>query len=93
MYSYFSVTYSTKKMGGFWDDVSDGYQYAYNNGVKPAYNLVKKNYNRLDNVADAANGAATNLLDILGGNSNVLVYLAIGIVAIVVVPKLIEKAL
>ena len=84
-------------MGSLWDDFGDDVTVAYNDGIKPAatgaYNLAKNNFNRLNGVADAAAGAATNLLDFLGGNSNILVYLGIGLVAVIVLPELIEKAI
>ena len=79
-------------MGG-WGDFADGYTDFYNAGIKPAVNAFEKNYNRLDNIAEAATGAATNILDFFGGKSNFLIYLGIGIVAIVVVPKILEKAI
>lgn len=78
---------------GFWDSLSDDYMSAYNSGIKPAYDIARHNYDRINGIADAATGAADNLLDMLGGKSNVLVYLGIGLVAVIVLPKLIEKAI
>jgi len=76
---------------GFFEDFADGFK-------KPwvaAYNQVDKRLNQADKLADKATDGASNLLDLLGGNSNILVYAGIAIVGLIVVttvlPKVIDK--
>ena len=45
------------------------------------------------NAADAASGLLTSLNSLLSGNSNILLYAGIGIVAIVIVPIILQKVL
>ena len=45
------------------------------------------------NAADAASGLLTSLNSLLSGNSNILLYAGIGIVAIVIVPIILQKFL
>lgn len=45
------------------------------------------------NVVEGAGNVAQGLGNLLSGNSNILVYLGIGLVAVMVVPKIIDKVL
>ena len=81
---------------GFLSDFGDGF-------IKPwkwaadkfqrADKTVDHAADAADRVVDAGGKAAQGLGDLLSGNSNVLVYLGIGIVALAVVPKLIDRVL
>ena len=46
-----------------------------------------------DTILDRGTAAASNLLDLIGGNGNVLIYLGIGLVAVIVLPKLLDMVL
>lgn len=70
---------------GFWDDFADGIEKPF----KWGYNKLDKADKAADKVLDAGN----NVLDILNGNSNTLVYIGIGIVAVVVLPTILNKVL
>ena len=67
------------------DDFGEGFKMPF----EWAYNKAAK----LDKGADKVLDGASNLLDIFTGNSNILIYLGIGIVAVAVLPTLIEKFL
>ena len=67
------------------DDFGEGFKMP----LEWAYNKAAK----LDKGADKVLDGASNLLDIFTGNSNILIYLGIGIVAVAVLPTLIEKFL
>ena len=81
---------------GFWDDFAEGFtmpfKYVYSKFEK-IDKLADGLANAGVNVANAGANAAGGLADILAGNSNILLYLGIGIVAITVLPVLIEKLL
>ena len=79
-------------MGNFWDDFGDGFKKPFVWG----YDQANKRLNQVDKLADGAEKGAENLLNLVGGNSNLLVYAAIAVVGVIVVttvlPKLIDKA-
>jgi hypothetical protein len=70
---------------GFWDDFGDGFEAPF----KWGYNKLDK----ADKAADKALDAGNNVLDLLSGNSNTLVYIGIGIVAVAVLPTILNKVL
>ncbi len=70
-----------------WDDFGTGFVDGFTAIPKWAYHKGEKIDKGADKVLDGAN----NLLDLFTGNSNVLIYIGIGIVAIAIVPTLIEK--
>ena len=70
---------------GFLDDVGDQFS-------KP-FKWIDSKFDKVDNVANKALGAGGNVLDLLGGNSNTLVYIGIGIVAVAVLPTILNKVL
>jgi len=89
---------------GAFSSVKDAATSTWNSALKPigqaGYNMVQKNLSRLDNLGNTADklvggvgNAADGLGNLLAGNSNILVYLGIGALALVVVPKLIDKVL
>jgi hypothetical protein len=95
-------------MGGFFNDLWSGIKDAgttvYDSAIKPvwnkAYDMAGKTLNRFENVqngvdklTEAGIGAGTNVLDFLGGKSNFLVYAGVVVIAVVILPKLIEKVL
>jgi hypothetical protein len=87
--------------GGVWNSVLSP---VYNGVVKPigsrAIGIVNGNLNRMDHLADAgtrvvdaAGNVAEGLGSFLSGNSNILLYIAVAGIAIVVVPKIIDKVM
>jgi hypothetical protein len=74
---------------GFWSDLGDGFTMPF----KWVYNQADKRFNQIDKIADKAASGADNLLDILGGNSNFLVYAGIAIVAVLILPTVLNKVL
>ena len=74
---------------GFLEDFGDGFAAPF----KWAYHKVEKIDKMTDNLADAGIGAAGGLADLLSGNSNILIYIGVGIVGVVVLPVLLEKLL
>ena len=73
----------------FWDDFKDGF-------AKPfewAYHKLDKVDKASDKVMDASTNAASGLADLLGGNSNILVYAGVALVAVIVLPKVLDKVL
>ena len=89
---------------GFFDDFAGGIksvgEFVYDKGLKPVYNRAEGILNRVDKVNDSivtaaggvANGVA-GLGDILAGNSSFFLYAGIAIVAILVLPKVLDKVL
>jgi len=91
-------------MGNFWDDFATGFkmpfEYIYDHGIKPAGNVLDKFSGAAGKAADAAGNlvtgagnAALGLGDLLGGNSNILMYIGLGILGVVVLPVLLDKLL
>ena len=89
---------------GAFSSVKDVATSTWNSALKPigqaGYNMVQKNLSRLDNLGNTADklvggvgNAADGLGSLLSGQSNILVYLGIEALALVVVPKLIDKVL
>ena len=64
---------------------------------KWGYNKLKKADKVVDKSLDGAGSIAEGLADILSGNSNILLYLGLGVVAIgtafIVIPKLVDKVI
>jgi len=73
----------------FWNDFGDGFSKPF----KWAYGKFEKSDKAADKVLDAGTNAADGLANLFGGNSNILVYLGIGLVAVIVLPKVIDKVL
>jgi hypothetical protein len=77
------------KMGSFWDDLGDGIQMPF----KWAYGKFDKVDHASDKIMDAGTNAAGGLADLLSGNSNILVYAGVALVAVIVLPKVLDKVL
>ena len=88
----------------FWDDFATGFkmpfEFIYDHGIKPAVNVFDKASGAAGKVADAAGNVASGagniangLGDLLSGNSNILMYIGLGIVGVVVLPVLLDKLL
>ena len=73
----------------FWDDFAEGLQMPF----KWAEKKFDKADKLVDKVADSAGNAAGGLADLLGGNSNILLYIGIAVVAVVVLPTVLNKVL
>ena len=76
-------------MGGFFNDFADGFSMPF----KWGYEKLKKVDKVADKSLDGAGSIAEGISDILSGNSNVLIYLGIGVVAVVALPKILDKVL
>jgi len=74
---------------GFLGDVGDGFTMPF----KWGYEKLKKVDKVADKSLDGAGSIAEGISDILSGNSNVLIYLGIGVVAVVALPKILDKVL
>ena len=78
---------------GFWNDFGDGFTMPF----KWAGEKLKKIDKVADKSLDGAGSIAEGISDLLSGNSNMLMYLGLGIVAIgtayVVIPKLVDKVI
>jgi len=85
-----------QKMGGF-DDFLTGFkqpfEFVYDHGVKPGLGLLDKATGTAGKLLDAGGNVATGLGDLLSGNSNILLYIGLGIVGVVVLPVLLDKFL
>jgi len=68
---------------GFLEDFGDGFSRPFVWG----YNQVEKRVTQADTISDKLVGAGGNVLDILGGNSNILVYGGILVVGLFVLNK------
>ena len=88
----FSV-YFIQAIMGFWGDFAEGFQMPF----KWGYEKLKKADKVVDKSLDGAGSIAEGLSDILSGNSNILLYLGLGIVAVgtafIVIPKLVDKVI
>ena len=89
---------------GAFNSVKDAGGSLYNSVLKPigqrGLSMIDKNLGRLDNLGNTADklvggvgNVAEGLGSLLSGQSNVLVYLGIGALALMVVPKIIDKVL
>ena len=89
---------------GAFSSVKDAGGSLYNSVLKPigqrGLSMIDKNLGRLDNLGNTADklvggvgNVAEGLGSLLSGQSNVLVYLGIGALALMVVPKIIDKVL
>lgn len=74
---------------GFWQD----FAMPFEETGKWLYNKGKKVDKLADKSLDSAGSVAGGLADILSGNSNVLIYLGIGLVTVIALPKIIDKVL
>lgn len=83
-------------MTGFWEDFEDG--------LKMPFQAVYNKFDKVDRASDRALDAGGKALDgagnaleglgnLLGGNSNILAYLGIGLVGVIVLPKIIDRVL
>ena len=81
---------------GFWSEFSDMAQkpfvFAYNQAGR-VVNLGDKVLDAAGHVATGTGGLADGLSSLLAGNSNVLLYAGIGIVAVVILPIVLQKVL
>ena len=76
-------------IGDFFKDVGSGMGMVF----KPIYDKGASLWNKGDKLLDKATDGAGNLLDLIGGNSNTLVYIGIGIVVVAVLPVILSKVL
>jgi hypothetical protein len=80
----------------FWNDLGDGFkrpfEWAYHK-FERVDRTADHAADTADRVVDGAGKAAQGLGDLLSGNSNILMYAGLGIVAVVVLPKLIDRIL
>jgi hypothetical protein len=80
-------------MGGFWNDFADGFSMPF----KWGYEKLKKADKVVDKSLDGAGSIAEGISNILSGNSNILLYLGLGVVAVgtafIVIPKLVDKVI
>lgn len=72
---------------GFWDDFQDGFSKPFKYG----YSKFEKADRVADRVADGAGNLADSLGNILQGNT--VMYLAIGAVVVIVLPKVLDRVL
>jgi hypothetical protein len=83
-------------MGAWYDDVWEGFQkpfkFAYNQGER-VVGLGDKILDAAGHAATGLGGAIEGLGSLLSGNSNILLYLGLGIVGVIVLPKVLEKVL
>ncbi len=87
--------YTTSKIG-FFNDFGDNFIKPWKwaaDKFKKADRTVDHAADTADRVVDGAGKAAQGLGDLLSGNSSILMYLGIGLVAVVVLPKLIDRVL
>jgi hypothetical protein len=91
----------------FWQEFSDGYESLntkVGDGLKAGGTYVWNRLQRInsinDHLADAADKTVTaatdvvgNVTDLLSGKSNILLYVGIGVLAIVVLPVVLQKVL
>jgi hypothetical protein len=76
-------------VGDFFKDVGTGMGMVF----KPIYDKGVGLFNKGDKLLDKATDGAGNILDLFAGNSNVLIYIGIGIVAVAVLPVILSKVL
>lgn len=84
----------------FWTGFKSPFEMVYDHGIKPGLNILDKAsgaagniIGAAGNIAQGAGSAALGLGDLLSGNSNILIYLGFGIVAVAVLSTLINKLL
>ena len=79
--------------GGFMSDFAEGFSMPF----KWGYEKLKKVDKVADKSLDSAGSVAEGLSDLLSGNSNILLYLGLGVVAVgtafIVIPKLVDKVI
>ena len=74
-------------MGSFWNDFADGFEKPF----KFVYDQGSRVVGLGDKFLDAAGKAASGLGDLLSGNS--LIYIMIGVAAIVILPIVLKRVL
>jgi hypothetical protein len=72
-------------MGEFWSDFGDGFE--------TPFKWVGGKFDKVDKLTDKAADGAGNLVDLIGGNSNALIYIGIAIVAVAILPTILNKTL
>jgi hypothetical protein len=92
---------------GAWQDFEDGYgdlNRRAGDGLKAAGGYLWNRLKRIDRINDklgdaaentvsAAAGAVDTLGNILSGKSNILLYIGLGVIAVVVLPVVLQKVL
>ncbi|MDR3543856.1 MAG: hypothetical protein P4L69_23310 [Desulfosporosinus sp.] len=73
----------------FLEDFGEGFITPF----KWSYDQVAKRFDQADKLTDKVVGGAGNVLDILGGNFNILVYAGIGLVAVILLPKILDRVI
>ena len=73
----------------FWSDMGDGFSKPW----KWAYDKLDKGNKTADKVLDAGGNAADGLANLFSGNSNILVYAGVALLAVIVLPKVLDKVL
>lgn len=74
-------------MSDFWSQFGQGFSKPFV-GI---YNLGDKAFSASENIIDGVGSAAGALDDILSGKSNFLIYAGCALVAVIVLPKLIDR--
>ena len=82
---------------GFFDDFAEGFQkpfvWTWDHVGSKVLKIGEKSLDAAGNLASGAAGAAEGLASLLSGNSNILLYAGLGIVAVVVLPIVLQKVL
>ena len=82
---------------GFFDDFATGFkmpfEWSWDHIGERVVNIADKSLDAAGNLASGAAGAANGLASLLSGNSNILLYAGLGIVAVVVLPVILQKVL
>jgi hypothetical protein len=93
---YVSDMYTKQTMSSFWNDFADGFakpfEWAYNK-VDRLSGVGDKLIDTAGNVVTATGNIAGGLGNLLSGNSNIILYLGIGIIAVVALPVILQKVL
>ena len=63
------------------------------NGLQRPFRWAIGKLDKVDKIADKAADGASNLVDLLAGTGNILLYIGIGIAAVVILPIVLEKVL
>ena len=94
---------------GFFDSIGGTFKSVFQDGIydhliqpigQKAYDMGNKAMDRFDKLSnlgdhtlDAAGGAVNTLDNLFNGKSNILLYAGLGLMAVLIVPKLVDKVL
>lgn len=80
----------------FWNDVGYGFGLPFvwiYNKVKKVDHMVDNAMDSTSHVVSSVGSIAGGIGDVLSGRSNMLLYIGLGLLAVVVVPVILEKVL